>query len=112
MDELRQACEQIMYLTSNFNKQSNGNDPTNSNNQSPSIDSPKPQNSPDVSQAPLHSSSKLAAIKQSLVIHNQKNRHRKEKTASRFFQPPSPNQGYKYLYFHTNFHIPVGRLRS
>ena len=49
MDELRQAREQIMYLTNNFNKQSKGNDPTNSNNPSPSIGSPKPQNSPDIS---------------------------------------------------------------
>ncbi|KAG2202955.1 hypothetical protein INT46_010207 [Mucor plumbeus] len=112
MDKLRQAREQITYLTSNFNKQSKGNDPRNSNNPSPSIGSPKPQNSPDVSQAPWHNPSKLAATKQSLLIHNQKNRHHKEEIASRFFQPPSPNQGYKYLYVHTKSRILVGRLRS
>ena len=111
MEELRQAREHIVYLTTNKAKQNDYN-PTNSSSQFPSIGSSKTPITPDVSQAPWHNPSKLATIKQSLLINKEKNRHRKEETASRFFQPPSPNQGYKYLYVSTKSRISVGKLRS
>ncbi|KAG0802931.1 hypothetical protein G6F18_014088 [Rhizopus arrhizus] len=47
-----------------------------------------------------------------MYLNRQKNRVRKEEAAARFFQPPSTNQGFQYLYVSTKSRVPVGKLRS
>ncbi|KAI7905354.1 uncharacterized protein BX663DRAFT_559517 [Cokeromyces recurvatus] len=50
------------------------------------------------SQVPWRNPNKVAALRQSMYLNRQKNRIRKEEAAARFFQPPSNNQGFQYLY--------------
>lgn len=61
---------------------------------------------------PWNSPSKVAALKQSMYLNRQKNGVRKEEATARFFQPPSTNQGFQYLYISTKARILVGKLRS
>lgn len=63
-------------------------------------------------QAPWRDQSRVAALKQSMYLNRQKRQLRKAEAASRFFQPPSDNQGFQYLYVSTKARIPVGKLRS
>ncbi|KAL4208895.1 hypothetical protein CU097_012524 [Rhizopus azygosporus] len=65
-----------------------------------------------ISQGSWHNPSKVTALKQSMYLNRQKSRIRKEETAARFFQPPSTNQEFQYLYVSTKAHVPVGKLRS
>ncbi|KAI7848619.1 endonuclease-reverse transcriptase-domain-containing protein, partial [Circinella umbellata] len=43
--------------------------------------------------------------------YNLKRQARKEQAAIRFFQPPSANQGFQYLYFNTKTRMPIGQVR-
>ncbi|CEI87630.1 hypothetical protein RMCBS344292_02040 [Rhizopus microsporus] len=65
-----------------------------------------------ISQGSWHNPSKVTALKQSMYLNRQKSRIRKEETAASFFQPPSTNQEFQYLYVSTKAHVPVGKLRS
>ncbi|KAG1055155.1 hypothetical protein G6F43_002867 [Rhizopus delemar] len=47
-----------------------------------------------------------------MYLNRQQNRVRKEETAARFFQPPSTNQGFQYLYVSTKARVPFGKLCS
>ncbi|KAG1173960.1 hypothetical protein G6F36_011305 [Rhizopus arrhizus] len=60
--------------------------------------------------APWHNPAKVDAIKQPLLRQRELRRAQREAAAARFFQPPSPNQGFKYLYIPTKARIPVGTL--
>ncbi|KAG1641895.1 hypothetical protein G6F44_005378 [Rhizopus delemar] len=62
--------------------------------------------------APWHNPAKVDAIKQPLLRQRELRRAQREAAAARFFQPPSPNQGFKYLYIPTKVRIPVGTLRA
>ncbi|KAG1498247.1 hypothetical protein G6F53_011784 [Rhizopus delemar] len=62
--------------------------------------------------APWHNPAKVDAIKQFLLRQRELCRAQREAAAARFFQPPSPNQGFKYLYIPTKARIPVGTLHT
>ncbi|KAG1522038.1 hypothetical protein G6F47_007160 [Rhizopus delemar] len=62
--------------------------------------------------APWHNPAKLQAIKQPSLQQREQRRQQREAAAARFFQPPSPNQGFTYLYIPTKARIPVGTLRT
>jgi hypothetical protein len=61
---------------------------------------------------PWNDPESVSRIKQSLRNSNQQRRVQKQETAARFFQPPSTNQGFQYLYIPTKARIPVGKLRT
>ncbi|PHZ13603.1 uncharacterized protein RHIMIDRAFT_236656 [Rhizopus microsporus ATCC 52813] len=65
-----------------------------------------------ISQTPWHNPSKVAALKKSMYLNLQKNRVHKEEAAARFFQLPSTNQRFQYLYISTKIRIPAGKLHS
>jgi hypothetical protein len=60
------------------------------------------------SSAPWHQPEKVSALKQTLS----QNQEKREATAARFFQAPSPTQGFQYLYLPTKARIPLGKLRT
>lgn len=51
-------------------------------------------------------------IKNSLLLTREKRRTQRQEAAARFFQPPSANQGFQYIYIPTKARIPVGKLRT
>jgi hypothetical protein len=112
--ELNQAREQIARLVAlQASAQENNSAQAIANTEFPPLYGANSQNlDGSISQAPWHNPSKVAALKQSMYLNRQKNRVRKEETASRFFQPPSTNQGFQYLYVSTKARVPVGKLRS
>lgn len=62
--------------------------------------------------APWHNKAKLDSLKQSMPRQRELRRVQREAAAARVFQPPSPNQGFKYLYIPTKARIPIGTLRT
>ncbi|KAG1126050.1 hypothetical protein G6F42_008163 [Rhizopus arrhizus] len=62
--------------------------------------------------APWNNPSKIQALKQPSIQRSEQRRMQREATAARFFQPPSENQGFKYLYIPTKARIPVGTIRT
>ena len=112
--ELNQAREQIAKLVAlQASTQENNSSQAIANTEFPPLYGATSQNLDDpISQAPWHNPSKVAALKQSMYLSRQKNRVRKEEAAARFFQPPSTNQGFQYLYVSTKARVPVGKLRS
>jgi hypothetical protein len=62
--------------------------------------------------APWHNPAKIDSMKQSLVRQKELRRAQREAAAARFFQPSSPNQGFRYLYIPTKARIPIGTLRT
>lgn len=112
--QLTQAQEQIAKFTAIINStQQNNNSPVIPDNDFSSPKEPVSQNvDKSISQAPWRDPSKLALLKQPFPTNRQKNRIRKEEAAIRFFQPPSTNQGFQYLYVATKTRIPVGKLRT
>jgi hypothetical protein len=79
------------------------------------FEKPTAATSPTTTTDPLpawHDPAKLSTIKTPLpkLIHNR--RARKVESAARFFQPPSPNQGFTFTYFHLKTRIPIGKLRT
>ncbi|KAG1017433.1 hypothetical protein G6F43_014428 [Rhizopus delemar] len=57
--------------------------------------------------APWHNKAKLDSLKQSMLRQRELRRVQREAAAARVFQPPSPNQGFKYLYIPTKARIPT-----
>ncbi|KAG0905307.1 hypothetical protein G6F33_012271 [Rhizopus arrhizus] len=112
--ELSQAREQIARLVAlQASTQENNSSQAIANTEFPPLHGATSQNLDDsISLAPWHNPSKVAALKQSMYLNRQKNRVRKEEAAARFFQPPSTNQGFQYLYVSTKSRVPVGKLRS
>ncbi|KAI7899761.1 uncharacterized protein BX663DRAFT_440748 [Cokeromyces recurvatus] len=112
--ELNLAREQIAKLMAIHTATTeNNNSQTIVNAEFPPLNGPVSQNIDNSnSQAPWRNPNKVAALKQSMYLNRQKNRIRKEEAAARFFQPPSNNQGFQYLYISTKARIPVGKLRS
>ncbi|KAL4206904.1 hypothetical protein AB4K20DRAFT_1833683, partial [Rhizopus microsporus] len=112
--ELNQAREQIAKLVAlQASTQENNSSQAIANTEFPPLHGATSHNLDDpISQAPWHNPSKVAALKQSMYLSRQKNRVRKEEAAARFFQPPSTNQGFQYLYVSTKARVPVGKLRS
>lgn len=58
--------------------------------------------------APWHQPQKVLSLEQTAS----KNQEKREATAVRFFQTPSTNQGFQYLYLPTKARIPLGKLRT
>lgn len=112
--QLNQSQEKIAELTAIIaSNHKNSNIQITTDNDFPSLHNEVPQIIDEsISQAPWRDPAKVAALKQSLYLNRQKNRVRKEETAIRFFQPPSTNQGFKYLFVSTKARIPVGKLRT
>lgn len=91
--------------------------PTKDPNCIPATDFPSIKESLNISStqfpdAPWHNQAKVDALKQSMLRQRELRRVQREAAAARFFQPPSPNQGFKYLYIPTKARIPVGTLRT
>lgn len=66
----------------------------------------------DFPDAPWHNTAKVQALKHPFNQQREQRRIQRQAAAARFFQPPSENQGFKYLYVPTKARIPVGTLRT
>ncbi|KAI7904927.1 uncharacterized protein BX663DRAFT_549795 [Cokeromyces recurvatus] len=62
--------------------------------------------------APWNNKEKVQALKQPSLQQREQRRLQREAAAARFFQPPSLNQGFKFVYIPTKARIPVGTLRT
>jgi hypothetical protein len=63
--------------------------------------------------SPWHQPSQVQQLKASMTSQKHLEQKTKRKAAAaRFFQPPSPTQGFKYLYLSTKARLPVGKLRN
>lgn len=76
---------------------------TNASIHAPQTTSPSPWHQP-------HQVQQLKASFADARILSQ--RQQKQTTAARFFQPPSANPGFTYIYLNTKTRIPIGKLRS
>jgi hypothetical protein len=61
---------------------------------------------------PWHDYQKIETIKQSLHRNKPKRQALKEESAARFFQPPTQNQGFGYVYAPIKTTIPTGKIRN
>lgn len=106
---MSQAREQIARLVAlQASTQENNSSQAIANTEFPPLHGATSQKLDDsISQAPWHNPSKVAALKQSMYLNRQNNRVRKEEAAARFFQPPSTNQGFQYLYVSTKPVFPL-----
>ncbi|KAG1175584.1 hypothetical protein G6F36_011071 [Rhizopus arrhizus] len=87
--------------------------PTHSNlTNFPTVTEPSTNSKTQFPDAPWHNPAKVDAIKQSFLRQRKLRRAQREAVAARFFQPPSPSQGFKYLYIPNKSRIPVGTLRT
>ncbi|ORE07921.1 hypothetical protein BCV72DRAFT_249126 [Rhizopus microsporus var. microsporus] len=107
---LNQAREQIAGLMAlQASTQQNNSSQAIANTEFPSLHGATSQNLDGlISQTPWHNPSKVAALKKSMYLNLQKNRVHKEEAAARFFQLPSTNQRFQYLYISTKIRIPAG----
>jgi hypothetical protein len=62
--------------------------------------------------APWRDASRVESMKQSMIARRRERRTQRQETAARFFQEPSENQGFQYIYIPTKARIPVGQFRS
>lgn len=61
---------------------------------------------------PWQDPAKITNIKTPPTKVNHKHRARKAESAARLFQPPTPNQGFSFIYFHLKTRLPIGKLRT
>lgn len=121
---IQQLCSTVEKLTSELsqarleiqNLQNRINDMTAQAPHASMTDFPPLQGSPNPTtnypDAPWHNKTKVDALKQFSTQQREQRRIQRQAAAARFFQPPSENQGFKYLYVPTKARIPVGTLRT
>ena len=61
---------------------------------------------------PWRDPAKLAKVKKPSPAEINERRIRKAEAAARFLQPPSPNQGFTFMYYPTKTRLPIGTLRT
>ncbi|KAG1169345.1 hypothetical protein G6F36_012086 [Rhizopus arrhizus] len=61
---------------------------------------------------PWHQPEKLQQIKDQLTAQRQQRRLQRQEAAARLLQPPSTNQGFKYIHLPTKARVPIGQIRS
>ncbi|KAL9558700.1 hypothetical protein PS6_001168 [Mucor atramentarius] len=110
--ELSKANLAIQHLRSQLNSVTSQGSSTANSQEFPTIAEATNSNNTQFPNAPWHNQAKLDSIKQSLARHKDLRRAQREAAAARFFQSPSVNQGFKYLYLPTKARIPVGTLRK
>ncbi|EIE78815.1 hypothetical protein RO3G_03520 [Rhizopus delemar RA 99-880] len=103
---------QQMHLKNQLDSLTSQGSPIANSQEFPTIAESHNNNNTQYPDAPWHNPAKIDAMKQSLARHKELRRAQREAAAARFFQPPSPNQGFKYLYIPTKARIPVGTLRT
>ncbi|KAI7898600.1 uncharacterized protein BX663DRAFT_442666 [Cokeromyces recurvatus] len=108
--ELAEARKQIKLLTEQINTQSQATITPTPVTLHPNL--PDSQQPTETVNTPWHDPEMVARMKHSLHQSQQKHRLQKQETAARFFQPPSANQGFQYLYIPTKARIPIGKLRT
>lgn len=78
----------------------------------PSTDKPDPSTSESSPPPPWRDPKKLAKIKHPSPAESAARKLRRAEASARFFQPPSTNQGFTFVYYHTKTHLPPGTLRT
>lgn len=111
--ELSKANLAIQHLQNQLDSFTSQGSPIANSQEFPTIaESNNNSNNTQFPDAPWRNTAKIDSIKQSLFRQKELRRAQREAAAARFFQPPSPNQGFKYLYIPTKARIPVGTLRT
>jgi hypothetical protein len=109
--ELSKANLAIQHLQNQLDSFTSQGSPVANSQEFPTIAESNNNNNTQFPDAPWRNTAKIDSIKQSLFRQKELRRAQREAAAARFFQPPSPNQGFKYLYIPTKARIPVGTLR-
>ncbi|KAG0763416.1 hypothetical protein G6F57_003087 [Rhizopus arrhizus] len=109
--EIERLRVQTAHLQEQLNQQNNTSKPTNPLNPS---DFPPLQNTTTtlLHSTPWHQPEKLQQIKDQLTAQQQQRRLQRQEAAARLLQPPSTNQGFKYIYLPTKARVPIGQIRS
>ncbi|KAG1549161.1 hypothetical protein G6F47_002729 [Rhizopus delemar] len=102
---------QTAQLQEQLNQQNNASNPTNHLNPS---EFPPFQNTATalLQLTPWHQPEKLQKIKDQLTAQRQQRRLQRQEATARLLQPPSTNQGFKYIYLPTKARVPIGQIRS
>ncbi|KAG0755475.1 hypothetical protein G6F65_012278 [Rhizopus arrhizus] len=109
--EIEQLCTTTIQLQNQFNHErltSNQPMPPVITNTQSSFDIPEP--TPTAS--PWRNTNQVRRLKESLMQQRQQRRQQRQVAAARISQPPSENQGFKYIYLPTKARVPIGQLRS
>ncbi|KAG0802948.1 hypothetical protein G6F20_013967 [Rhizopus arrhizus] len=97
--ELSKANLAIQHLQNQLDSFTSQGSPIANSQEFPTIaESNNNSNNTQFPDAPWRNTAKIDSIKQSLFRQKELRRAQREAAAARFFQPPSPNQGFKYLY--------------
>ncbi|KAG1447746.1 hypothetical protein G6F55_010966 [Rhizopus delemar] len=109
--EIERLRVQTAHLQEQLNQQSNVSNPTNHLNPS---EFPPLQNAATalLQSTPWHQPEKLQQIKDQLTAQRQQRRLQRQEAAARLLQPPSTNQGFKYICLPTKARVPIGQIRS
>ncbi|KAG1546448.1 hypothetical protein G6F49_010495 [Rhizopus delemar] len=109
--EIEQLRTTTIQLQNQFNHErltSNQPTPPVITNTQSSFDIPEP--TPTAS--PWRNPDQVRRLKESLMQQRQQRRQQRQEAAARILQPPSENQGFKYIYLPTKARVPIGQLRS
>ncbi|KAG1422889.1 hypothetical protein G6F58_003063 [Rhizopus delemar] len=111
----RSEIEQLRATTVQLQNQLNQVHPT--NNQPTSTLTANVQSSLDFPElttvsTPWRNPEQVSRLKEDLLQKQQQRRQQRQEAAARLLQPPSENQGFRYLYLPTKARVPVGQLRS
>ncbi|KAG0737600.1 hypothetical protein G6F62_009641 [Rhizopus arrhizus] len=118
--ELQQARAEINSLRSQTDKlqqqllqQTQTADPFPSLIQQPPCRNPEATTQmSNIESAPWHEPAKIQRIKDNLFTSRNQRRLQQQEAAARLLQPPSTNQGFKYIYLPTKARVPIGQIRS
>ncbi|KAG1607104.1 hypothetical protein G6F46_012542 [Rhizopus delemar] len=108
IEQLRTTTIQLQNQLNHERLTSNQPTPPVITNIQSSFDIPEP--TPTTS--PWHNPDQVRRLKESLMQQRQQRRQQRQEAAARILQPPSENQGFKYIYLPTKARVPIGQLRS
>ncbi|KAG0735466.1 hypothetical protein G6F62_011832 [Rhizopus arrhizus] len=110
----RTEIERLRVQTAHLQEQLNQQNATsnNTNPLSPSDFPPLRNTTTTLLQStPWHQSERLQQIKDQLTAQRQQRRLQRQEAATRLLQPPSTNQGFKYIHLPTKTRVPIGQIR-
>jgi hypothetical protein len=108
IERLRAQTEHLQEQLNQQNATSNTTNPLNSSDFPPLRNITTTLLQP----TPWHQSERLQQIKDQLTAQQQQRLLQRQEAATRLLQPPSTNQGFKYIYLPTKARVPIGQIRS
>ncbi|KAG1138235.1 hypothetical protein G6F37_001796 [Rhizopus arrhizus] len=107
--EIERLRAQTAHLQEQLNQQNATSNTTNPLNPS---DFPLLRNTTTtlLQSTPWHQYERLQQIKDQLTAQRQQRRLQRQEAATRLLQPPSTNQGFKYIHLLTKTRVPIGQI--